>query len=64
MSERLVCFLASRWCIILAAATIEVLAETVTSLENVRRAAELLCRRVQVEETGDEFRLALVQWPF
>ena len=38
---------------------IEVLVETVTSRENVRRAAEKLGCTVQVEETGDEFRLAI-----
>ena len=38
---------------------IEVLAETVTSRENVRRAAEKLGCTVQVEEMGDEFKLTL-----
>jgi TusA-related sulfurtransferase len=38
---------------------IEVLVETVTSRENVRRAAEKLGCTVQVEETGDEFKLTL-----
>jgi len=38
---------------------IEVRVETVTSRENVRRAAEKLGCTVQVEELGDEFRLRL-----
>jgi TusA-related sulfurtransferase len=38
---------------------IEVLVETVTSRENVRRAAEKLGCTVQVEEVGDEFKLTL-----
>jgi hypothetical protein len=38
---------------------IEVLVETVTSRENVKRAAEKLGCTVQVEERGDEFRLTL-----
>lgn len=38
---------------------IEVLVESVTSRENVRRAAEKLGCAVQVEETGDEFKLTL-----
>jgi TusA-related sulfurtransferase len=37
----------------------EVLVETVTSRENVRRAAEKLGCTVQVEETEDEFRLTI-----
>ena len=40
---------------------IEVLVETVTSRENVRRAAEKLGCTVQVEDLGDEFRLTLTQ---
>jgi TusA-related sulfurtransferase len=40
---------------------IEVLVETVTSRENVRRAAEKLGCTVQVEEMGDEFKLTLVK---
>ena len=40
---------------------IEVLVETVTSRENVRRAAEKLGCTVQVEETGDEFKLTLTK---
>jgi hypothetical protein len=40
---------------------IEVLVETVTSRENVRRAAERLGCRVQVEEAGEEFRLTLTK---
>lgn len=38
---------------------IEVLVETVTSRENVRRAAEKLGCRVKIEEMGDEFRLTI-----
>ncbi|MBN1976926.1 MAG: sulfurtransferase TusA family protein [Anaerolineae bacterium] len=40
---------------------IEVLVETVTSRENVRRAAEKLGCTVRVEEMGDEFKLTLVK---
>jgi tRNA 2-thiouridine synthesizing protein A len=40
---------------------IEVLVETVTSRENVRRASEKLGCRVEVEETGDEFKLTLTK---
>ncbi len=40
---------------------IEVLVETVTSRENVRRAAEKLGCTVQVEEMGDEFKLTLTK---
>ena len=40
---------------------IEVLVETVTSRENVRRAAEKLGCKVQVEDLGDEFKLTLIQ---
>ena len=40
---------------------IEVLIETVTSRENVRRAAEKLGCAVQVEEIGDEFKLTLTK---
>ena len=40
---------------------IEVLVETVTSRENVRRAAEKLGCAVQVEDLGDEFKLTLTQ---
>ena len=40
---------------------IEVLVETVTSRENVRRASEKLGCRVSVEEMGDEFRLTLAK---
>jgi tRNA 2-thiouridine synthesizing protein A len=40
---------------------IEVLVETVTSRENVRRAAEKLGCTVQVEELGDEFKLTLTK---
>ena len=38
---------------------IEVLVETVTSRENVLRAAEKLGCSVEVEETGDEFKLTI-----
>ncbi|MBN1955266.1 MAG: sulfurtransferase TusA family protein [Anaerolineae bacterium] len=38
---------------------IEVRVETVTSRENVRRAAQKLGYTVQVEETGGEFRLTI-----
>jgi TusA-related sulfurtransferase len=40
---------------------IEVLVETVTSRENVRRASERLGCTVQVEDLGDEFRLTLTR---
>lgn len=40
---------------------IEVLVETVTSRENVRRAAEKLGCTVQVEERDDEFKLTLTR---
>jgi TusA-related sulfurtransferase len=40
---------------------IEVRVETVTSRENVRRAAEKLGCTVQVEELGDEFKLTLTR---
>ncbi len=40
---------------------IEVLVETVTSRENVRRASEKMGCTVQVEEMGDEFRLILTK---
>jgi TusA-related sulfurtransferase len=40
---------------------IEVLVETVTSRENVRRAADKLGCTVQVEDLGDEFKLTLAQ---
>jgi len=40
---------------------IGVLVETVTSRENVRRAAEKLGCTVQVEEKGDEFKLTLTK---
>ena len=40
---------------------IEVLVDTVTSRENVRRAAEKLGCTVQVEDLGDEFELTLTQ---
>ena len=40
---------------------IEVLVETVTSRENVRRAAEKLGCVVQVEDLGDDFKLTLTK---
>lgn len=40
---------------------IEVLVETVTSRENVKRAAEKAGCAVQVEEVGDEFKLTLTR---
>ena len=40
---------------------IEVLVETVTSRENVRRAAEKLGCQVEVEEMGDEFKLTITK---
>jgi len=40
---------------------IEVLVETVTSRENVRRAAEKLGCKVEVENLGDEFKLTLTK---
>lgn len=40
---------------------IEVLVDTVTSRENVRRAAEKAGLKVQVEEMGDEFKLTLTK---
>ena len=40
---------------------IQVLVETVTSRENVQRAAERAGCRVQVEEMGDEFKLTITK---
>jgi tRNA 2-thiouridine synthesizing protein A len=40
---------------------IEVLVETVTSRENVRRASEKMGCSVVVEELGDEFKLTLTK---
>jgi len=40
---------------------VEVLVETVTSRENVRRASEKLGCTVAVEEMGDEFKLTLTK---
>ena len=40
---------------------IEVLVETVTSKQNVQRAAEKLGCTVQVEEAGDEFKLMMTR---
>jgi tRNA 2-thiouridine synthesizing protein A len=40
---------------------IEVLVETVTSRENVRRATEKLGCQVKVEEMGEEFKLTVTK---
>ena len=40
---------------------IEVLVETATSRENVKRAAEKEGCQVQIEEIGDEFKLVLTK---
>ncbi len=40
---------------------IEVLVETVTSRENVRRASEKLGCQVEAEEMGDEFKLTITK---
>jgi tRNA 2-thiouridine synthesizing protein A len=40
---------------------VEVLVETVTSRENVRRASEKMGCTVVVEESGDEFKLTLTR---
>jgi tRNA 2-thiouridine synthesizing protein A len=40
---------------------IEVLVETVTSRENVRRASEKLGCQVKVEEMGEEFKLTVTK---
>jgi hypothetical protein len=40
---------------------IEVLVETVTSRENVRRASQRLGCKVTVEDVGDEFKLVLTK---
>ena len=40
---------------------IEVLVETVTSRENVRRAAEKLGCQVKIEEMGEEFKLIVTK---
>ena len=40
---------------------IEILVETVTSRENVRRASEKLGCVVEIEELGDEFKLILTK---
>jgi tRNA 2-thiouridine synthesizing protein A len=40
---------------------IEVLVETVTSRENVRRASEKLGCQVKVEEMGEEFKLTITK---
>jgi len=40
---------------------IDVLVDTVTSRENVRRAAEKLGCTVQVQDLGDDFRLTLTR---
>ena len=51
----------ARKAILAEAFPIVVLVETVTSRENVRRAAEKLGCAVQVEEAGQEFRLTLTR---
>jgi tRNA 2-thiouridine synthesizing protein A len=40
---------------------LDVLVETVTSRENVRRAAEKFGCRVEVEEMGSEFKLSITK---
>ena len=40
---------------------VEVLVETVTSRENVRRMAERVGCTVRVEEVGDEFKLTITE---
>jgi tRNA 2-thiouridine synthesizing protein A len=40
---------------------IEVLVETVTSRENVRRAAQKFGCQVEIEEIGDEFKLTITK---
>jgi TusA-related sulfurtransferase len=40
---------------------VEVLVETVTSQQNVKRAAEKLGCTVQVEKVGDEFKLTVTK---
>lgn len=40
---------------------VEVIIDTVTSRENVRRMAERLGCRVEIEQTGDEFKLTLTK---
>ncbi|MBS3782840.1 MAG: sulfurtransferase TusA family protein [Anaerolineae bacterium] len=40
---------------------VELLVETVTSRENVRRASEKMGCTVEVEEVGDEFKLILTK---
>ena len=40
---------------------IEVLVETVTSRENVRRMAEKAGLKVRIEEVGDEFKLTITK---
>ncbi len=40
---------------------IEVLVDTVTSRENVRRMAESAGCKVQVEQSGDEFKLTITR---
>jgi len=40
---------------------IEILVETVTSRENVRRVSEKMGCTVEIEEAGDEFRLILTK---
>ena len=38
---------------------VEVLVDTRTSCENVRRALEMMGHRVEIQEQGDEFRLTI-----
>lgn len=40
---------------------IEVLVETVTSRENVRRASEKMGCAVEIEQTGDDFKLIVTR---
>ena len=40
---------------------VEVMVDTVTSRENVRRMAERLGCRVEIEQTGDEFKLIITK---
>lgn len=40
---------------------VEVMVDTVTSRENVRRMAERLGCRVKIEQTGDEFKLTITK---
>jgi len=51
----------TRQAIAAGAFPVEVLVDTVTSRENVRRAAEKAGLQVQVEAVGEEFKLTLTQ---